>query len=130
VGDERRPPVSPTQTSSAKTASIRALAPSGPQSYTPEAAPKARSRAITQRWAVRAGPSDHRSTIVASGRMLYLAARGGGVVALDAETGAQQGLLPAARGRVVGVALGGDRVYSTSETGQLAAATRAGKVVF
>jgi outer membrane protein assembly factor BamB len=128
VADNGRPS-SPTHTSSAKAAQIRDLAPAGPQSFTPETKPKPRARAVTQRWAVRVGPNDHRSTVVAAGGSLYVGAPSG-VAVLEASTGARRALLPGARGRVVGVALEGDRVYSTSESGELAAATRAGATLF
>jgi outer membrane protein assembly factor BamB len=53
-----------------------------------------------------------------------------GVYVIDGKTGARRGILPAAHGDVVGIAIDGTRVYSTSAEGELALTTTAGAVVF
>lgn len=123
------PASSPTNTSATQPAPVRDLAPSGPQSYTPETKPKARTRAVSQRWSVHVGATDHRTTMVADGGALFIGTREG-LVVLDAKTGARRNAMPALRGHVVGVALDKDRVIATSAGGELVAATRAGAPIF
>lgn len=123
------PASSPTSTSASEPAPVRDQALSGPQSYTPEAKPKARTRAVSQRWSAHVGATDHRTTMAESGGALYVGTREG-VVVLDAKTGARKHAMPPLRGHVVGVALDGDRVYAASAGGELVAATRAGAPIF
>ena len=59
-----------------------------PQSYTPEAKPKPRTTAITQRWMSRIGKTDHRTTMAFWGKDILVGARGGsGIHVLDGKSG-------------------------------------------
>jgi outer membrane protein assembly factor BamB len=125
-----RPPQNETQVTPAPIAASA----EPPQSFTPEAKPKPRTTAITQRWMSRIGRTDHRTTMAYSGKDILVGARGGsGVHVLDGKTGAAKATLPGAKGDIVGIALEGERVYSSSSagaTGEIAAATRDGKLAF
>lgn len=111
--------------SAAGPAPVRDLAPSGPQSFTPETKPKGRTRAITQRWATRVGVADHRATMVDADGVVYVGTREG-IAAIDAKTGQRKTTMPGMRGKVVGVALDGERVVATSAGGEVMVASRAG----
>lgn len=115
---------SPNNTTAAnQPAAVRDLPNAGPQSYTPETKPKPRTRALTQLWTTHVGGTDHRSTVIVESGTIYVGTREG-VVSVDAKTGTRKGVLPAARGAVVGVAMGGDVIYSSSAGGELVAASR------
>jgi outer membrane protein assembly factor BamB len=68
--------------------------------------------------------------MIFDGKTILVGTHDGAVHALDGATGAARAVLPAAKGAVVGIALAGGRVYSTSIGGELAATTRDGKLVF
>lgn len=122
-------------TAARESVAVRPPAGDPPQSYTPEAKPKTRGNAATQRWSAQIGRTDHRTTMILSGKTLYVGARGGagggaGIYALEAASGAQRRILPAAKGDVVGIAMEGDLLYSSSSTGEVAATTTDGKIAF
>jgi outer membrane protein assembly factor BamB len=107
----------------------------GPQSYTPETWARGRSRAVRQLWSTPIGATDHRSTLAFVDGAIYVGTKSGkageaGVYVIDGSTGARRALLPAARGDVVGIAIEGDRVVSTSASGEVAATTKAGQILF
>lgn len=132
-----RPPAAPAPVTSASkpAAETATFVPAGPQSYTPDARPEPRDRAVRQLWSVSIGRTDERTTMMFADGAVWIGAKQGklgaaGVYVIDGATGARRALLPAARGDVVGIAMDGSRVYSTALEGELALTTAAGAVVF
>jgi len=104
-----------------------------PQSFTPEAKPRARTTAIRQQWLAKIGKTDHRTTMALVGGNVLVGARGGAgsaIHVIDGKTGAAKPNLPAARGDVIGIAVEKDKIYSTSSGGELAATGVDGKILF
>ncbi|MBX3232582.1 MAG: PQQ-binding-like beta-propeller repeat protein [Labilithrix sp.] len=123
--------------------------PTGPQSFTPEARFKMRDRAVRQLWSSSIGRTDHRTTMLVRDGAVWIGTKRGpsgpaGVHVIDGRSGARRALLPAAAGDVVGIAMEGDRVYSSSAgpsgagsgsgsasgSGEVAATTKGGAIVF
>jgi outer membrane protein assembly factor BamB len=122
-------PAPPPEAPKPEPAKVRELPAAGPQCFTPEAKPKGRSHAVTPLWATRVGMTDYRSTMVLSQGALYVSTRDG-IVVLDPLTGARKGAIPSGQGPVVGLAMDGDRIASTTKAGDVVMARRSGAVVW
>lgn len=108
---------------------------SGPQSFTPEAWAKSGNRVVKQLWSTSIGRTDHRSTLAFADRAIYVGTKSGksgdaGIYVIEGASGARRAILPAAKGDVIGIAIEGDRVVSSSASGEVAATTKAGQIVF
>lgn len=113
----------------AQAPTLTGFAPSGPQSYTPAGKEQVRSRIVSPIWSTQVGLTDHRTTMVASHGLLYVGTRDG-LAVIHALTGVRRPPVPAARGHVIGVALDGDRLYSSSISGEVVGATTKGATLF
>lgn len=108
---------------------------SGPQSFTPDARAQSRDYAVRQLWTTLIGGTDERTSMFFADGAVVVGAKHGaharaGIYVIDGKTGTLRALLPGAQGDLVGIALDGMHVYSTSAEGELALTTLAGAVVF
>lgn len=129
-----RPVANPGSTEPPKS-ELGTFSAAGPQSFTPETKPSRRETVVTKLWSASIGKTDARTTMAFVDGAVYVGTKAGkageaGIHVIDGRNGARRALLPAAQGDVVGIAIEGDVVYSTSSTGQLAATTKTGKVLF
>ena len=109
--------------------------PTGPQSFTPDAKARSRDYAVRQLWAVDIGRTDEKTTSFFADGAIWIGTKAGkhgpaGVHVIDGKTGTRRALLPAAQGEVVGIAMNGGLVYSTSLEGEVAVTNTSGGVLF
>jgi outer membrane protein assembly factor BamB len=129
--DARAPSEEPPTVGTTETSSFQMA---GPQSYTPEMKARSRTTLVSQLWTAQIGGTDPRTTMAFADGAVWVGARhapGGaaGIYVVDGRSGARRALLPAAHGDVVGIALGPDRVYSSSSAGEVAVTSKAGVVL-
>lgn len=128
------PPASPGAAPAGSAAGeTRSFKAAGPQSFTPEAKPKRRERAVRQLWSARIGKTDHRTTMAFVDGAVWVgvgrtANAPSGIAVVDGKTGTLRTNLAVGAGDVVGIAFEGDAVYASTTAGEVVGLTKAGKV--